>query len=76
MSNFDAKPLGNYRITQRNNPHSSNKNNQTNTLISLTDTDPKPMDTNSTNAENRNITDGQRQALDKRRKWKIFSKVS
>ena len=50
---------------QKQNYHLPNKNHQTNTLISLTDTYQNPGDTNTIEAENRNITDSQRQDLDK-----------
>ena len=56
---------------------SPTKNNcQTNTLIHLTKIDPKPGDKNTIEAENRNITDSQQQALDKGRKMEKSSKVS
>ena len=45
-SDFYAKPLGKFHITQRHNHHSSNKNHQTNTLIYLKDTDPNHMGPN------------------------------
>ena len=52
------------------------KNHQTNTLIYLTDIYPEPMDTTPIKAENKNITDSQRQYLYKGRQMEKSSKVS
>ena len=67
--------MGKYQTTQRKNGYSLKKNHQTNTLIYFTDTDSKLMDTTPIEAENRKITDSQRQALDKGIKWQNLSKV-
>ena len=44
--------------------------------MSLIDTDPKPMDTNQIESENRNIKDSQRQDVHKEIQMEKYSKVS